>query len=686
MTDRDVAELANAAGLSVNWDDAAGGAKTVSPDSLRAILSALHLPCETASQVRDSRARLTVEAGQPPKLVVATSGRDVSLPGVTGKVARIVLETGEHRDVDLAATPQGCRFRAPKAVGYHRLEVGDASMRLAIAPRCAHAVGRGHGCERPWGSALQVYAARDKRGEAFGDFSAVAAVATALAQRGCDALAISPVHAQFPADPSRISPYAPSSRLFMNGLYADPAVVFPRRWVSDAEAVQAELIDWESAIPQKLARLRRLYERFSAEPADVLHERFEMFRRRGGDDLEAHARFDALQEHFSRGGPAPAWQAWPVAFRDRRSSEVARFAAEHRSEVDFHIFLQWLADESLAEAQRQARAAGMSIGLIADLAVGMDAGGSHAWSRPGDVLAGLAVGAPPDIFQPEGQNWGLTNFAPSALKATGYQPFIATLRAAMQHAGGVRIDHAMGLRRLWLVPEGAAAADGAYLNYPFEDMLRLLCLESVRAEAIVLAEDLGTVPDGFRSSLGDASILGMQVLWFERDDDSGAFRPPAEWLTTAAALTTTHDLPTVAGWYSGRDVDWRTAVNPASDDRSEQRDRAERAADRALLWRGCTEAGTGEGPAPRSSDTAPIVDAAVAYVAATPSPLAIITLEDLLADREQPNLPGLDGHPNWRRRLSHDIEFALRDAATRRRIQRISDIRSEQRREARNGS
>ncbi len=237
-----------------------------------------------------------------------------------------------------------------------------------------------------------------------------------------------------------------------------------------------------------------------------------------------------------------------------RSPAVAQFAREHAHEVTRHAFYQFLADRSLGQAQAAARAAGMPIGLIADLAVGVDAGGSQCWSRPDETLIGLSIGAPPDLLSPRGQSWGLVAFSPRGLQLNGFSGYIDMLRAAMRHAGGVRIDHAMGLARLWVLPDGASAAEGVYLHFPLDDMLRLIRLESLRHQAIVLAEDLGTVPEGFQDKIGDAGMLGMRVLWFERAHDLG-FTAPTGWTRGAVAMTSTHDLATVAGWWSGRDID-----------------------------------------------------------------------------------------------------------------------------------
>src|SRR5216684_3663967 len=284
------------------------------------------------------------------------------------------------------------------------------------------------------------------------------------------------------------------------------------------------------AAAAKFAVLRCLFDDFANRDlaaGSVLAADFERFVREGGEALREHALFDAL--HDERPGN---WTEWPAGWRQPRDAAAVRY----------HLFLQWLTARSFAAAQTAARAAGMRIGLIGDLAIGMDRSGSHAWARQSDLLLGLAIGAPPDAFNPRGQDWGLTGFSPRALVAQGFGPFLATLRAALSHAGGVRIDHVMGLMRLWLIPRGVPATEGAYLAYPLEDLLRLLALESHRHGAVVIGEDLGTVPPGFRARLRRAGIAGMDVMWFERTRLT--YRKPTRWRRDAVAMTTTHDLPT----------------------------------------------------------------------------------------------------------------------------------------------
>ena len=264
---------------------------------------------------------------------------------------------------------------------------------------------------------------------------------------------------------------------------------------------------------------------------------------------------------------------------------------------------------------------------------------------------GLSVGAPPDLLSPRGQSWGLAAFSPRGLAQNGYGAFLEMLRCAMRHAGGVRIDHAMGLTRLWVVPDGASAADGAYMHFPLVDMLRLVAIESHQRRAVVLGEDLGTIPEGFSEALAGHSILGMRVLWFEREGGFGAYTQPRTWTPGAAAMTGTHDLPTVAGWWSGRDLEWRHKLGLFMDATHDANENSARHADRASLWNAMCASGAAHGAPPAPNAPGPVVDAAIRHVATASSALLILPIEDALGALDQPNLPGTtEGHPNWCRR------------------------------------
>jgi 4-alpha-glucanotransferase len=649
----DIPGLAAAVGLAERWTDIGGQTHEVSPTTLRHLLTTLGFPCDDAADRAMSLERLAGERIRAANsFMTATIGRAAALPDTAFKsgTARIVFESGAEQLLRLRVG-KNRQLRLPGLLqaGYHRLEQGDRQMTVAVAPQKVYGVAdAAPGRDRLWGVAAQLYSLQGISG--FGDFADLADLAERIGLLGGDAVAISPIHALFPGTPARYSPYSPSTRLFTNVAYVAPHLTLPSAVVGQmpAAAQPSALVDWPQALPAKLAWLGEVHRRFLEQADDNLRAELAAFRQAGGEALERHGLFEALHMRFA--GQGSGWQSWPAELHTPDGDAARRFAREQAGAVDFHIFLQWLADRGLAQAQGGAKRAGMAIGLIADLAIGMDPGGSHAWSRRGELLMGLNVGAPPDLINGDGQDWGLTALSPFAMAADGYAPFIATLRAAMRHAGGVRIDHVLGLARLWLVPQGAGATHGAYLRFPIEDMLRLVSLESHRQKAIVIGEDLGTVPPGFRQTLQDAGLVGMNVLWFERDK-RGGFTPPGKWPRQRLALTSTHDLPTVAGWWRGRDADWQDKLkNRDPDPKSDER-RA-RDGDRGRLWRAFAAAGCAAGPRPAADDPAPAVDAAVAFVAKTACELAILPLEDLLGRDEQPNIPGtIDEHPNWRRRL-----------------------------------
>lgn len=626
MTNPHLFALAKAVGVLVDWTDFDGVERRVSEDTLRAVLAALGHDPEAP---RDALARL--DSRPNPDLLVVEAGQPLTLPAKTGH-ARVTLEDGGV--LDLIAADGSLTFSLDPP-GYHTLDLDDRLLTLAVCPpRCLtprDLLGR-----PAWGLGVQLYALRESG--PFGDFANLAAFARAAGAAGADALAISPTNALFPAAPERCSPYSPSSRDHLNILYGDPSLI----GAAPCALTDAPLIDWPAGASAKMARLNAAYHVFAGDP------RLEAFIAAGGEALHRHALFEALDERFAPTLGAGSWRRWPASFRSPRTAEIEAEALGLGDRVGFFLFAQWLADLGLEKSQAAAKAAGMGLGLIADLAVGLDPGGSHAWSRPQDLMMGLTLGAPPDAFQAAGQGWGITSFSPDALIASGYAPFLKTLRAALRHAGGVRIDHALGLGRLWVVPDGASPDQGAYLRYPLGDLLGLIALESRRAGAVVIGEDLGVVPPGLRAGLAERGLLGMRVLPFERDA-KGAFKPPASWDALAVAMTSTHDLSPTAGWWKGRDIDWRTRLGAAGDRKAEA---AAREADRRALWDIASAAGVTAEPPPPADAPEAAVDAALALVAQTPCELVLAPIEDLVGLDEAPNLPGVvDVHPNWRRRL-----------------------------------
>jgi 4-alpha-glucanotransferase len=680
MIDETVRALAGRAGISVEWVDFAGEPRVVPIEALRRILVAMGLPCESPSEINQSLHQLDARARETPYMLTATVGAPIAVPVRQQGPVRLVAEDGTTQDVPTREERDGSLRLPPLAApGYYRLETADHVIALAIAPVRCHTVEYTAPNRRPWGLAVQVYGLRRAGDCGIGDMGGVSALAEAAARQGADALALSPTHAMFTAAPDHFSPYSPSNRLFHNPLHADARTLFGDARVRKAfetaganrcaSALEtAAEIDWPRAARLKLSVFHRLFDDFvvtDVRLSNALATDFQLFRAAGGPLLEQHALFEALHAHFLGADPnAHSWRTWAAEWRNPAGPAVIDFARRHAREIEFHCFLQWLADRSLAAAQRKAKEAGMRGGLVADLAVGMSKDGSHAWARQCDILGGLAIGAPPDLFNARGQNWDLTTFSPLALLSGGFEPFLDTLRATMRHAGGVRIDHAMGLMRLWVIPDGADPADGAYLAYPLDDLLRLTALESHRHCAIVVGEDLGTVPEGLRERLAETGISGMRVLWFERQGDR--FLPPTAWSVEAAAMTSTHDLPTVAGWWSGADIAVREQCGLIRDGAKE---RAERQKDCAELWAAFRAAKAGDGPQPKTSEGSRIADAAVRFIARTASRLALLPAEDALALKDQPNLPAsINEHPNWRRRYKAEAALMLEDADVRRRL------------------
>jgi 4-alpha-glucanotransferase len=384
--------------------------------------------------------------------------------------------------------------------------------------------------------------------------------------------------------------------------------------------------------------------------------------------LRRHALFDALDCHWRAATGAHGWRDWPAAFHDPEGEAAAQFSAENADEIAFHLFVQSLARAGLDAAQAAAKEAGMAIGLIGDLAVGVDPSGSDAWSLRHAMLDGLTIGAPPDPLGPLGQNWSITGFSPDGLRASGYEPWIAMIRAGLASGGGLRIDHAFGLARLWVIPEGGATQDGAYLTYPFEDLMRLATLEAHRAGAFIIAEDLGTAPHGFTAAVTAKAMLGMRVLWFERAEDHG-FIGAQDYAPLSAAMSGTHDTVTVAGWWRGRDLDLAERLGRLPPDVTRADAEAIREWDRGLLWSTLDHTR----PRPERDDPAPVVDAVMQHLANTPSAIALVTLEDLLGLDEQPNLPGtVAQHPNWRRRLDAPISTLLEDDSVQHRCRMLA--------------
>ncbi len=514
---------------------------------------------------------------------------------------------------------------------------------------------------RVWGIAIPLYALRSRTNWGHGDFGDLARLIEIGAARGASAIGLNPLHALFPDRAWQASPYAPNSRLFLNSLYIDVAAIpeFPGVEAAGvaadiATAREPALIDYAVVARAKLAGLRAAYACFASASAKKSPRRadFETYRSEQGETLLRFACFEALRSQHE----GTRWPQWPEPWRRPDSATLRRYRDANKSECEFHEFTQWIADRQLQACKDAAHRHGMSIGLYTDLAVGIDPLGADAWSQQDAVLAGLSVGAPPDEFNPAGQDWGLAPFNPRTMATEDFEPLRRLMRATMRHAGAVRIDHVLGLNRMFLIPHGLGAADGAYVRYPLEESLRVIAQESNKARCIVIGEDLGTVPDGFRDTLARWGLWTYKVMLFEREH-GGRFRAPENYPAEALATFNTHDLPSFRGWMTNHDIRLKRSIGIDPGENDEGRHFAREALQNLLRE--------------RAHDYNPDDFAAVAAVlAVTPSRLVMVALDDILDVVDQVNIPGtVDQHPNWRRKLPLDVE----DLTSHDGLQRIAD-------------
>jgi len=472
---------------------------------------------------------------------------------------------------------------------------------------------------RLWGFTAQLYGLRSERNWGIGDFADLRKLLEIAAGLGAAVVGVSPLHA------THGSPYSPSSRHALNVLYIDvEAVPGYEKSAKLRKRLQAlrdsELVDYEAVRRAKLEALELVFKK--SKPRVKLPTRA----------LRDFSVFEALREELGGG-----WQGWPEAFQDPESRDVKAFAKKHAGRVAFHAWLQWTARQQLEDAQRHARDLGMPLGLYVDLALGADRGGAEVWSERDAYAVGASCGAPPDEFNPLGQDWGLPPYSPRALRAKAYRPFIDLLRANMPKGGALRMDHVMALSRLWWIPQGAKPERGGYVNYPFHELLAVLAAESRRARCLVIGEDLGTVPPELRAALNDAGVLSYRPLLFEKD------RPPSEYPRDALVCVTTHDLPTWRGYWEAHDLRLRKGLGLTVDFGKEL---ATREAEKQRLATALEREGL---------DLS--ARSAHAFIARTPAKLAMLQPEDVLEMLDQANLPGtVDQHPNWRRKLPLALE------------------------------
>ncbi len=536
---------------------------------------------------------------------------------------------------------------------------------------------------KTWGLFINLYSIRSARNWGIGDFTDLKGIVRWVAGLGGDLVGINPLHAIPNKRPYGISPYSPISRLYRNFIYLDVDRIPEVRESEEAGNIMLSMMFNEEL--DKLRRSDRIdYEMVALFKERILKGAFDLFYEqhyrgdtdRGrdfreyiseqGDVLESFAIYMALAERFGTAeAPLFAWRQWPAQYHDPSGDAVQRFKETHKREILFYQYVQWLIDRQIREAYDEAKDLGMTVGLYHDLAVGSIGGGSDVWYYKDIIADGVDVGAPPDDFSPDGQNWGFPPIVPNRLKDTGYEMFINTIRANMKYGGALRIDHALGMFRLFWIPHGMSPGDGAYIRYPAEDLLRIIALESVRNKTMVIAEDLGTIGEDVRETLRRFHMLSYRLFYFERNYPDPSFILPDKYPDMALCAVTTHDLPTLYGYWVGQDINIRKGLGKYPDEKILDEHLRERERDKARILRALRSAGILADDFPESmmpEITPELCLAIYEYLAKTPCKLLLVSLDDIIGTLNQQNMPGtVNEYPNWIQKTTMTLEEIFSD-------------------------
>ncbi|MGQ9813427.1 MAG: 4-alpha-glucanotransferase [Dissulfurimicrobium sp.] len=714
-------ELFEFCGIENGYWDIWGKWHTISDETVMRILSGMGVPLydkgydAALSRLKDDLWQRVLE---PVKVVLIDSPIMISLNLPHGKANSwfewaVFEETGaSHKGIftpsdlkinesyktkkQVCMTSYSLTLPISLPIGYHHFllfcddEPGVFTMSLIVCPKKCYIPEGLLGEGRTWGPAIGLYAIRSKRNWGIGDFSDLKMVVERFSAYGAGIVGVNPVCTAFPWNPLHISPYSPSSRLFLNYLYLDIEAMPDFTECEEARAMaceqafqsnllrlkEAKFVDYEGVAAIKSMMLKVLYRHFIKKHLEIGSPRaleFLAFKRKGGRELKSYAIFNVLGDYFKKQDPELwGWPVWPKAYRDPDSPKVLEFGRDKREDIEFYQYVEWQAERQLAAVGQRSFELGLKIGLYLDLPIGVDRAGFDTWYNKGLFALDMDIGAPPDDFNLNGQDWGLSPMIPSQLKDAAYMPFINMLRRNMRYNGALRIDHVMGLMRLFWVPKGMKPLDGAYIRYPFNDLLGILALESHRNRCMVIGEDLGTVPDEVRSRLKEADVFSTRVLYFETRGD-GSFKAPREYPDNALASVTTHDLPTLYGFWQERDIDIRSRLNLFSDKEVETREIVRRTRARAELFAALKKEGLVsddmlQGQKERDNSGLPrkmthdLALAIYGYLARCRSRILIVQMEDLIGELDQANLPGtVNEYPNWRRRLSKALEDIFED-------------------------
>jgi len=625
----DLFAQAKAQGIQTEFLDGQGHRRVTDAAALKIILEAL--PAQAPGPLVGHP--VVVRAGRPSRTELPATARLPVAWKIVADSGLIAEGTSSDHAIDW---PTGL------PPGVYRLQMNDAEtaedVPLISAPERAF----GGEFDRCWLVAVQLYGVRSARNWGMGDFTDLASLVELADHLGADGVGLNPLHALFDDRPGDCSPYSPNSRLFLNALYIDVEKL--PEFQSDSETSEAlaplrasDVVDYVGVARLKWRALRKAFAAFKVDAKPGRQQDFDKFRTERGTLLSRFACFEVLRHKFGK-----PWWEWPEAWRQPDDVKCAALRqGEDAGEIEFVEFVQWTADRQLGAAADLAKQLGMKVGLYLDVAVGVQADSFDGWNEQVAISRHLGVGAPPDPLNTAGQTWGLAGFNAAGLEQQSFAPYRDMLRASMRHAGAIRLDHVLGLKRLYLVPQGFSARDGVYVQMPFEALLAVTAQESIASRCVVIGEDLGTVPEGFRDQIADWGIWSYLVMMFEHDD-AGMFRNIDHYLTNALVTFNTHDLSTYAGWRSFGDLKLKRSLGIDPGETDDARWRALAMLDDVLRH--------------HTIDRNDLYSVAN-FLARTRSRLLAISLEDLLGVVEQPNIPGtVNEHPNWRRRLPAPIE------------------------------
>ncbi|NOH82377.1 4-alpha-glucanotransferase [Vibrio sp. 03-59-1] len=714
---KQVAEMANLADSYVSaWGDEAA----VSDETILSLLAALGYDTTNDQNLLKSAEKkhkkdvidpvLVLRDGEPVEVALnlGVSARESEfswrLETEQGEVLEGYLQSQVVRDERAEGGPLVFALPSDLAWGYHKLIINRKRrktpyvMTLIITPKSCFKQTAIENGKKMWGPSVQLYTLRTQHNWGIGDFGDLKQLVSDIASRGGDFVGLNPIHSLFPANPEGASPYSPSSRRWLNILYIDVSSVPEFALSAEAQqqvgsadfqqrlqkARESHWVNYTEVAALKMSVLPLLFNEFKTRHLDKNTERamaFLDFIELGGESLIHQAAFDALHaELHAENSDMWGWPVFPEKYRRFENSAVQKFIADNQDKVQLYMYLQWLADAQINEAQALAEEKGMAVGLYRDLAVGVADSGSETWADNGNLVMDASIGAPPDILGPLGQNWGLPPLNPQVLEETSYDAYVQLLRANMKHCGALRIDHVLGLLRLWWIPKGEDATKGAYMYYSVQDMLAILALESHRYQCSVIGEDLGTVPDEIVDILADAGVHSYKVFFFETAEDGG-FISPEHYASQSMSALCTHDMPTLRGFWHCDDLKTGREIGLYPDEAQLETLFSDRLECKqgildSVAWHGFLPEGVGRDASQVPMDSY-LSEALQVHVGAGSSTLLSVQLEDWLEMDKPVNIPGtVNEYPNWRRKLTMNLDEVFSREDVNRISSRLTEVRS----------